>query len=109
MKREKGSPLVNAGSSSSGCPRPDKLRALRAAYQKALKRLRGRAERGRSIRSIARQVKISHPTLISILNAPPEKAVSKLTMLKVIRAVRGRKRNPVFRANLRYLWNVDAI
>ena len=72
-------------------------------YRRKLPLLRKRIQR-KSVRRVAREIGVSHPTLLTIVSG---KAVSRRIMVKVIQKTTGKKRKIVHRT-LGY-WFPDSI
>jgi len=63
---------------------------IQREYRRKLRGLLRRNMRGKSVRAIARNLKVSHPTLLAIFK-DPERAVSKKIMLRIIRRTTRKK------------------
>jgi len=72
------------------------LSMVRLAYRRRVRALQRRYNAGKSVRSLAVSLRISHPTLGAIFKNP-SKEVSRKVMLKVIRRPRSRKNKGVRR------------
>jgi len=66
------------------------LGMIRVVYRRKVRALQRRYNAGKSVRSLAKGLRISHPTLLGIFK-DPKKDVSRKVMLKIIRK-RGEKR-----------------
>lgn len=69
------------------------LRLIRALYVRKLNLLKRQIRAGKSIRHIARRLRLSHPTVASILR-DPQRSVSRKVMLKIIRKTTKKKPKP---------------
>jgi len=66
------------------------LSMIRLAYRRRVRALQRRYNAGKSARSLAVGLRISHPTLLGIFK-DPKKEVSRKVMLKVIRRPRSKE------------------
>ena len=75
------------------------ISTIRVAYRSRIRLLKWRIRNGKSIRRLARELGITHPTLSAILSNP-RKAVSRKVMLKIIQKTTARKkRKPLISLN----------
>lgn len=83
-------------------------RMLELEYVRCLKRLIKRIRNGKSIRSQARQIRLSHTRLQQLIKVP-ETTVSPKTMRKIIRAVRRPKKKRIMAGPVFGGWVPDAL
>jgi hypothetical protein len=88
---------------------PYDLEALRHLYRRKVRLLLGRSTNGKSARAIARSVKLSHPTILAILD-DPERTVSRKTMIRIIQATTKAKSKPKNApSGIRTMWFPDLL
>ena len=101
--------MVNAGKNVTRRAVPYDLEALRLLYRRKVGLLLRRFKNGKSARGIARSVKLSHPTILAILDGP-DRAVSRKTMIKIIQATtKGKPKPKNAPSGMRVMWFPDVL
>ena len=101
--------MVNAGKKLTTRVVPYDLEAVRHLYRRKVGLLLRRSTNGKSARAIAKSVKLSHPTILAILD-DPDRVVSRKTMIKIIQATtKGKPKPKNAPSGMRVMWFPDVL